>query len=93
MTRHRHLRGAEALEDHGWRRAREPGEPLRQRGRRSPFDHHVGIWMRPAEALVAHVAADDPGGGALVRRGLLQQAQDVLVGCYWLIRAHSTAPT
>src|SRR5206468_12888649 len=89
---HCDLCGAEPLEDHGRRRARELGEPLRQSRRRAVLDHHVRVWMRPAEQLVADVTADDPGCGALIRGRLLEQAQDVLVG-YWLIRAHSTAPT
>src|SRR6266513_3359368 len=52
--------------------------------------------MRPPEQQVAHVAADDPGLDVQVGRGALQELHELLVAeafSYWLMRAHSTAPT
>src|SRR5258708_33680476 len=53
---------------------------------------HIRVGMRPPEQFVADVAADHPRPNAGAGGGLFEQLEELLVG-YWLIRAHSTAPT
>src|SRR5258708_10280321 len=55
---------------------------------------------RPAEEVVADVAPQDPRRPPLFRRRLLEERDDLAVRqwlararIYWLMRAHSTAPT
>src|SRR5579864_441092 len=92
MARQRHLRCSVALERDGRRSAGEPGEMRSERQRVAPLHDDIGIGVRPAQQLVPDVSADDPGLDALLRCRLLEQAKELAV-VYWLIRAHSTAPT
>src|ERR1700674_2247339 len=88
MTGKGHLGRTEALEHHGRVGAGKLGEPLR------PLDDHVRIGVRPVEELVPHVSADHPRFCAEVVRRLLEEPQKLLIAdSYWLMRAHSTAPT
>ena len=95
VPRQRDLGGAESLEDRRFARARELGEPASHVETLAVFDHDVHVGVRAAEQLVAHIAADDPGARAHLGRGLPQKPEDLLLAyCgYWLIPAHSTAPT
>src|SRR5260370_24112749 len=95
MPRHRDLRGAKPLEDHGLARARELREPAGELEAHAVRSRDGEVGVGGAEETVADVAADDPGAGPQLGRGLRKEAADVLVRmwAYWLIRAHSTAPT
>src|SRR5260370_30081238 len=95
MPRHRDLRGAKPLEDHGLARARELREPAGELEAHSALGHDVEVGVGAAEETVADVAADDPGAGPQLGRGLRKEPAHALVRmwAYWLIRAHSTAPT
>src|SRR3954447_19433683 len=48
--------------------------------------------MRAAEQFVTDVAPDDPGFDVEVSGRALEDAEQLLL-VYWLMRAHSTAPT
>src|SRR5690242_12237458 len=92
MAGQRHLGGAIALEGDRRRRAGQLGKTAGQLESVAVLDHDVGVRVRPPEHAVADVAPDDPGLHAEPGRGSLEKAEELLLG-YWLMRAHSTAPT
>src|SRR5207245_10010897 len=97
VARERDRRRAKACEDHRFARARKSGEPACQIEPQTALDDDVQVGVRAAVQAVAHVSADDPRARPQLGCGLLQEPADPLVGYgsirYWLIRAHSTAPT
>jgi hypothetical protein len=92
MPGQRHLSGAVALED-DWRSGPGQLSEADSELRRSAFlDHDVDLSSLAPEQVVADVAADHPSSGSKVAGGSFQERQQLPV-VYWLIRAHSTAPT
>src|SRR6266550_302600 len=73
------LRGAVALERDRRPRLCELGESLSELERITVFHDHIRIRMRAAEELVADVATDDPSPEAEVARGLLEEADQLVV--------------
>src|ERR1700704_1354555 len=92
MAGQRHLGGAVPLEGDRPAGARQLGKPLGKRQGAPLLDHHVEIRLRAPEQVVADVTADHPGLYSLVSGGPFEETQKLPV-VYWLIRAHSTAPT
>ena len=92
-----HLGRAEALEDDRRGCSRQLGESPRQLQAVAPLDHDIRVRMRPLEHSVANVAAHDPGRDPEVGGSPFEQPEQLLLAegraPYWLIRAHSTAPT
>src|SRR6266849_10356664 len=98
MAWHGHLSRAEALEDHRFTGARKLSEPSSQVEPQPFLDDHIDVGVRAAKEMVAHIATDDPRPRAQLGRRLLEKPAHLLGGYwlirrYWLIRAHSTAPT
>src|SRR5262249_18840010 len=104
VSAQRNLRGSVALEDD---RGAGAGD-LREAGRHpvgaAVPGPDVRVRVQAAEQAVTHVAADDPGVDRGLRGRLLEQAKKLVLPesglgrgrpavAYWLIRAHSTAPT
>src|SRR6202171_3848717 len=79
VPRERHLSSPVAFECDGRLCPGEPREALCELQRVTAFDDHVGIGVRPAKELVAHVAADDPGAHAQLRRRLLEESENLVV--------------
>jgi len=92
MLRHRDLGRAVSLEGDRRSCTGQLCEALSKLKRAASLHHHIEVRLRSADQAVADVAADHPSLGALVGSGSFQETQQLAV-VYWLIRAHSTAPT
>ena len=91
-ARQRHLGGAISLE--GDRRAGtgQLCEALGELTRPTFLDHHVEVGLSAIKQAVPDEAADHPGRYSLIGGGSFEETQKLPI-VYWLIRAHSTAPT
>src|SRR5450759_1162427 len=87
-----HLGGAVPLEDDRWACAGQLGKALRKLTRPALLDHHVEVGLGSAEQVVADVPAHHPRFQPVVGGGSFEETQQLAI-VYWLIRAHSTAPT
>src|SRR5450759_2360036 len=87
-----HLGGAVSLEDDGRAGAGQIRETLGELASPALLDDHVEVGLPAAQQVVADVAAHHPRLYSLVSGGSFEETQQLPI-VYWLIRAHSTAPT
>jgi len=92
VSRQRDLCRAVSLERDRWSRACQLSEQRRELRCRAFLDDNIEVGLHATEQVIADVTADDPRLDAKIVGGSFQQTEQLAV-VYWLIRAHSTAPT